>query len=455
MCFRRIATAALVCAAVLTAQINARAQSLFEKLVNPGEVIEGHAKYEKSCESCHEPFSKQSQRRLCLDCHKDVAADVAQKTGFHGKRPDAGTSECKTCHTDHKGRAVDIVQFDAETFNHAFSDFELKGAHKSAPCSGCHAKGEKFRKAKHTCNECHQKDDAHKGALGKECASCHSEEEWRKPKTFDHTKTKFPLTGTHKDVQCAVCHAGERYKDIPHSCNDCHKIQDVHGGKFGAKCETCHATSKWTAISFDHGKATKFPLNGAHKVAKCTSCHKGVIADEKLPKLCVGCHKATDPHKGQLGQRCENCHNETSWRQKVKFDHDVTAFPLIGLHAAVPCEECHQTTAYKDTPKACPACHKDNHHEGKLGPACQRCHNPNGWLLWRFNHDRETKFPLTGAHAGLQCHACHATRADAKVIAPTTCFSCHGNDDVHRGSFGRACEKCHSTTSFREGLQAR
>ena len=455
MVIRRIATACLACAAIFVALAAADAQSLFEKLVMPGEVIEGHAKYEKTCESCHEPFSKESQRRLCLDCHKDVAGDISQKAGFHGKRPDIATAECKTCHTDHKGRSADIVQFDADTFNHAFTDFELKGGHKTAQCSGCHAKGEKHRKAPHTCIGCHKKDDTHKGELGTECASCHTEEAWRKAKTFDHAKTKFPLTGAHRDVQCAVCHVGERYKDIPHACNDCHKIQDVHGGKFGAKCETCHATAKWTTISFDHAKSTKFPLNGAHKAAKCTTCHKGVIADEKLAKTCVGCHKANDPHKGQLGQRCESCHNETSWRQKVKFDHDVTAFPLIGLHAAVPCEECHQSTAYKDAPKACAACHKDKHHEGKLGPTCQRCHNPNGWALWRFNHDRETKFPLTGAHAGLQCQGCHTVRTDAKVTAPSACFSCHGNDDVHRGSFGRACEKCHGTTSFREGVKAR
>jgi hypothetical protein len=176
---------------------------------------------------------------------------------------------------------------------------------------------------------------------------------------------------------------------------------------------------------------------------------------DKLATTCVTCHKSNDPHKGQLGTRCETCHNESSWRKKVAFDHDVTRFPLIGLHAAVPCEECHRTTAYRDTPKVCSECHKDTFHEGRVGGACQRCHNPNGWKLWRFNHDRETKFPLTGKHAGLQCHACHTVKNAVKVTAPTTCYGCHSADDAHLGAFGQSCEKCHVTTSFRAGLSPR
>lgn len=441
----------MICAAMAAAQ----AASLYEKLVMPGDVIAGHAKFEKTCESCHEAFSKTSQRRLCLECHKDITADIASKHGFHGKRPEVAASECKTCHSDHKGRKADIIQFDAETFNHQFTDFELKGSHKTVQCSKCHAANEKHRKAPGTCIGCHKADDAHKGSLGQECQTCHSEETWRKQTTFDHSKTKFPLEGAHKDVKCAVCHIGERYKNLPHACIDCHKLQDAHGGRYGEKCATCHASTKWKTISFDHDKNTKFPLRDSHKTVKCDGCHKGDLYKDKLETACVTCHKSNDPHKGQLGNRCESCHNEKSWRKKVSFDHDLTKFPLIGLHAAVPCEECHRTTAYRDTPKLCSVCHKDSHHEGRVGNACQRCHNPNGWTLWRFNHDRETKYPLTGKHIGLQCHACHTVKNAEKVTAPTLCYGCHSGDDAHRGAFGHSCEKCHVTTGFRAGLAPR
>ena len=449
--------AALLVAVVFIPATNiaARGQSLFEKLILPGEVIEPHAKFEKRCESCHEPFSKSSQRRLCLECHKDVAADISANRGFHGKRPEVGTSECKTCHTDHKGRKADIVLLDEATFNHAFTDFLLNGAHETVPCSGCHAAGRPFRKAPSGCVDCHKSDDAHQGNLGQNCASCHREDDWRKPKPFDHAKTAFPLNGAHGKVACAACHAGERYKDLPHACVDCHKIQDVHGGRFGAKCERCHTLSKWTTIRFDHAKDTKFPLEGAHKTAACSVCHKGGLFEVKLATKCVSCHKAQDPHKGQLGAKCETCHNETAWQRKVDFDHELSRFPLIGLHAAVPCEECHSSTAYRDTQTNCSACHKDGHHQGSLGSNCDRCHTPNGWQLWRFDHNRDTRFPLTGAHKEITCSGCHVPNSKGKVTAPKTCFACHAADDAHRGAFGRACEKCHSTQSFRAGLSTR
>jgi Cytochrome c7 and related cytochrome c len=438
-----------VAAIALLPAMAVQGESLFEKLVMPGEVIEGHAKYETKCESCHEPFSKVSQKRLCLECHKDVATDIEGKKGMHGKRPDIAKAECKHCHTDHKGRTADIVQFDPGTFNHNFTDFELKGGHVQAQCEGCHTPKKKYRDAPSACIGCHKKEDPHKGELGEDCAKCHNVDGWTKQKVFDHSKTKFPLEGAHKDVQCAVCHVGERYKDLPRACIDCHKTQDPHGGRYGAKCETCHASKKWTTVSFDHSK-TKFALKGEHQKVKCDVCHKGDLYKDKLATTCISCHKKSDPHKGQLGNRCESCHAETGWRKKVEFDHDLTRFPLIGLHAAVPCEECHRTATYKDTPRACESCHKDKYHEGRLGLACARCHNPNGFTLWRFNHDKETKFALSGAHKGLQCHACHTGKSAPRVPAPTTCYGCHSSDDAHRGSFGRACETCHVTETFRQ-----
>ena len=120
-------TAILLAIALLLSALPLRstdAQTLFEKLVLPGELIEGHSKIEKECSNCHEPFSKASQRRLCLDCHKEVRIDIESRSGMHGKRPDVGNVECKHCHTDHKGRKADIIALDRQTFNHALTDFE-------------------------------------------------------------------------------------------------------------------------------------------------------------------------------------------------------------------------------------------------------------------------------------------------------------------------------------------
>ena len=90
------------------------------KLAMPGPVIEGHAKFESDCKRCHELFSKESQRKLCLDCHKPVAADIEAKQGFHGKSKDVGPAKCRDCHTDHVGRETDIILLDVEVFDHGF-----------------------------------------------------------------------------------------------------------------------------------------------------------------------------------------------------------------------------------------------------------------------------------------------------------------------------------------------
>ena len=442
----------LLAATFVTAwQGSTAAQSVFEKLVMPGELIEGHAKLEKDCGNCHEPFSKSAQPRLCLNCHKEVAADIAAQRGFHGKSSAVAKAECRHCHADHKGRNADIVNLDRTLFNHALTNFALKGAHRSVDCQSCHAPKAKLRAAANDCVGCHRKIDPHKGRLGDVCQSCHSEDGWRKVKAFDHSRTKFPLEHAHVRVPCATCHAGERYKGLPSQCADCHRLQDVHAGRRGDKCATCHSPRKWATVHFDHDKATRFALKGGHKKVKCESCHTGDLYKEKLSMRCASCHQKNDPHKGQLGAACERCHQETGWRQKVAFDHDLTQFPLIGRHTTVTCEECHRTPRFKDAPKQCSACHEDTFHKARLGPACATCHNPNGWTRWRFDHQAQTRFPLTGAHVGVGCHGCHRTPVTTKVGLAKDCYSCHMADDVHRGGFGRLCEKCHSTVSFRQG----
>lgn len=442
----------------LVAHIGSRhvqAQNIFEKLVMPGELIEGHAKLEKNCSNCHKSFAKAAQSRLCLDCHKEIATDISRKVGAHGRRTDVGKQECSHCHEDHKGRKVDVIGLDPQTFNHALTDFLLDGAHKTAACLGCHAAGKKHRNAPTECVSCHKKDEPHQARLGDKCQACHETSAWLPAKPFDHARTAFPLEIAHKKVLCTACHTDEQWKGLGKACSNCHMIEDAHGGRYGSKCESCHQPEKWKIVKFDHDKATKFPLKGEHRKVLCDTCHTGNLYQDKLATPCVSCHKKDDAHKGQLGTGCAACHNETSWRQKVTFDHDLSRFPLIGLHAAVTCEACHTSQAFKATPMACNICHKDAHHEGRMGATCDRCHNPNGWQLWRFDHAKDTHFPLTGKHAAVACHSCHTATNVAKPSLPTDCFSCHSGDDAHRGSFGRACETCHTTESFAATLRRR
>jgi hypothetical protein len=433
---------------------NASAQSIFESMVMPGPLIEGHAKLEKECKNCHVPYERQAQAGLCLGCHDKVAADRTQKRGMHGRDTATATTDCKKCHADHKGRSFAAAAFDTETFNHGVTNFALMGAHAAVRCDGCHKADAKYRAAPSACVDCHGPSEPHKGRLGKACETCHTVDIWRKTKPFDHSKTSFALEGAHREVVCLSCHAAQVYKGAGTTCVACHGLEDKHETRYGAKCETCHGPSKWAKISFDHAKATKFPLRGKHGTVKCDSCHSGDLYRDKLATNCVACHQKDDVHKGQMGVRCEQCHNEAGWRQKVVFDHDVTRFPLVGAHTRVACEGCHKSRQFKNTPQACNACHNDTRHEGRLGPQCGHCHTPVGWKRWKFDHAKQTRYPLTGAHQGLQCHACHTAKVDGKISLSTTCISCHAADDIHRGGFGSSCEQCHDTTSFRrQGLR--
>ena len=424
------------------------AQGVFERLIMPGEVIHGHSKYEKDCSSCHESFSKAGQTKLCLDCHKDVAEDVKTKTRFHGKSPAVASSECRTCHADHKGRTADIVQLDRATFDHTLTRFALAGRHQAVSCASCHAEGKKFRTAPTACIECHRKDDIHTSKLRDTCADCHSDKGWKVTTPFDHGKTNFALTGGHKTVDCNGCHAGERYKGVPTACSDCHRDQDVHKGGRGPKCDSCHTTKTWAEAKFDHDADTKFPLLGKHTVALCESCHKEPPKKVKLETACNTCHKKDDVHKGELGVNCQTCHSESGFKVGVLFDHDKSKFVLHGKHQNAKCGDCHKTKLYKDTPSACIECHrKKDEHEGRLGADCGKCHGAEKWKGAKFDHSK-TRFALTGRHTETGCYNCHKQKSVKRATLATDCYSCHKSQDRHRGAFGRSCGSCHTTSTF-------
>ncbi len=561
---------------------SAAGQTVIERLVSPGPLAAAHAQYESRCNACHASFDKTAQTGLCADCHRPIRADIAARSGFHGKSRDAATRACKTCHTDHAGRGAAIVRFDPRTFDHAASDYPLAGAHVRVQCASCHVRGKKFREApaacvgchlsddphrrqlgdrceschvdaawnqirfdhsgtgyplrgaharvgckschaaeryKNTpraCIDCHRSDDAHNGTLGTRCESCHAETAWRTVR-FDHGATRFPLVGAHNRATCASCHIGGRYRGIPTTCINCHRADDAHQGRLGADCaachtpanwkttrfdhartgfalqgrhatttcqschrepadrvhlnkacvachadddkhagrngptcEQCHNAADWKRTSFDHAAATRFPLRGAHAPLACERCHVRPAREVKLNMACASCHTSDDQHAGQLGANCGQCHNDQAWNSSVRFDHDLTPFPLIGAHKPLQCVACHASKRFKDAPIECVRCHEDdNKHAGRLGPNCAQCHDATAWVHWNFNHDTQTRYPLTGAHRGLDCEACHSQRNVRRIRQSGACMDCHAADDAHHGEFGVECGRCHTTETFR------
>ena len=385
------------------------------------------------CDSCHkkEKLFREAPS-ACIDCHKE------------DDRHDGELGEkCEDCHTPKR--------FKKARFDHEETDFPLADSHEDVACGMCHP-GDRFKKTPSTCVACHRINDTHQGRYGEKCADCHSPKEWDKP-VFDHDRdTKWPLEKKHRDVSCDACHEGNLYKDeTPTTCHGCHRHDDAHKGRYGKKCETCHAPEGWGKAAFDHDD-TDFPLTGDHQDVSCERCHRGDAYEEKIGTTCRTCHQADDLHKGQLGENCERCHDERGWGEHIIFDHDLTPFPLLGLHAGVPCEACHVQAGFDQTKSVCDKCHRpDDVHKKRLGTRCGDCHTPNGWDRWRFDHE-DTGFTLDGAHEELDCHACHRTPAGKKVRQSSACGACHLADDIHDGRFGRQCVWCHTTEAFRPAL---
>jgi hypothetical protein len=391
------------------------------------------------------------QEAECDDCHGD------EQPSFH-----AAETECVSCHIEddqHMGNlGEDCAACHRETtWDDAFYDHELSsgyaltGAHETVACIGCHI-GEQYEETPETCIGCHQEDDSHMGENGTECADCHTTQNWEET-TFDHfARTEFALIDSHSGLTCESCHEGNKFEvETPDQCVGCHLEDDAHDGINGAECQDCHRETEWLDVRFDHALDAEFPLNGAHADIECSSCHVEPVADALPATTCIGCHEDDDPHEMQLGDDCSRCHAELTWEDDIRFDHDLTLFPLLGSHREVVCDDCHETHAFLDAPEQCVDCHlEDDVHERRFAANCEQCHTPVDWLAWQFDHNTATDFPLDGAHRGLDCHGCHRdpVAETAAIELSDRCVDCHRSEDVHRGEFGNNCIQCHRTTSF-------
>lgn len=387
------------------------------------------------CESCHKPsLTSLKLATSCISCHKSDD----KHDGQLGDR-------CEKCHVEKSWTST-------PGFDHDETKFPLRDKHKAAKCQTCHKNGTK-EKLPLLCNDCHKADDVHKGNYSTKCESCHNEKDWKNPSKFNHDRdTKYVLRDKHKVAKCDGCHVGKLYgQHLKTDCYSCHKKHDEHKGRYGEKCESCHVEKSWKTLLFNHDVDTKYRLLDKHKLVKCDACHKANLYKDKLKSTCYSCHQQDDKHKGQQGEKCEDCHNAKSWKD-AKFDHAKSKFPLLGKHSKVECAKCHTSVTFKDAKSDCVSCHaKEDVHKLRLGTQCESCHNARDWKIWDFDHDRKTTFKLDGGHKGIGCYECHKTPSKSKKLAtPATCGDCHASEDVHDGGFGRQCERCHLSNSWKQ-----
>lgn len=382
----------------------------------------------------------------CSECHQ-------QNTAFR-----EAPGDCKGCHENDSPHASNVTQecdqcheptgWKAAEFDHSSTQFLLDNKHADVACASCHINSE-FAEITVECAGCHALDDVHLGINGRECNDCHTSKSWDTT-TFDHDiDTDFKLKGQHADTKCESCHIKPAFEvELSSECESCHQKADIHLGAYGNKCSDCHTENRWQNARFDH-KKTLFSLRGEHAQIDCEQCHqvwRDRISDNTL---CIDCHRKDDPHLGGLGGECQDCHTNESWSSQVRFNHDFTAMPLVGMHALVTCDECHSQGHYQGVSNECSDCHgRDDPHNGSLGGQCESCHNPNDWGLWVFDHSTQTDFELTGAHEELSCSQCHTEQFTKTQDLGTECADCHLDDDAHRRRFGLDCARCHVTDSF-------
>jgi hypothetical protein len=256
------------------------------------------------CTSCHLDGKFKGTSRLCNTCHRK---DDKHK-GIFGIK-------CEDCHNEKKWSET---QFDHDTK----SVYPLLPKHNQIKCAGCHKDDWVKGKLKTACISCHQRDDKHTttAGFGTKCETCHIERDWKEI-VFDHDrKTRKLLQGKHKQAKCVSCHKSGRLLDkMPMLCVDCHEKNDMHKGKFGPMCGTCHNERNWKETYFDHTDQTGYQLVGKHLGPKCVDCHKvRIYEDEQFRKDCIYCHAKRDVHNGKEGKKCESCHNEMNWKPIAK-----------------------------------------------------------------------------------------------------------------------------------------
>ncbi|MFN7989248.1 MAG: cytochrome c3 family protein [Thermoanaerobaculia bacterium] len=450
------------------------------------------------CASCHAPTAAGGKAGAASGTAKgkgNGASGAAKANGppsvvdFRGLKAD-----CTACHKDpHRGSlgatcatCHGTESFHPKEFRHPRFPELFAGAHENLACEKCHGGpktgpngrpvpvGERtYRGLSTACASCHK--DPHLGQVGTSCESCHSVTGAKfAPVGFDHAKSAFPLTGKHAPLACEKCHRKEtgafpagsgtavRLKGLGTACASCHK--DPHLGQLGTTCTTCHSPESFKVPAFTHPGSPDF-WKGGHAQVPCAACHKSETAAFPAGKgtavrykgfasSCALCHK--DPHRGALGSSCEGCHSPSAAWKTASREFHKTSWPLEGKHLLVPCASCHVKGQTKGTPRLCADCHwyrrQDDRFRTQLGLDCQNCHRPQSWTAVTWDHAAATGFPLSGAHATIDCAKCHTDGVFRKG-AVSGCASCHRADyerakspDHVAGGFPMTCETCHKVS---------
>ncbi len=263
------------------------------------------------CGDCHlSGFSGTSGE--CVSCHRaeyDATSDPPHRQAGIG-------TQCETCHG--------TSRWEGAVLDHPF---ELVGAHRALDCQDCHI-NEVFAGTPTDCVGCHRADynatsnpNHAQAGFGTDCEDCHGTSTWLGAEV--NHDAFFPLTGSHRTLDCESCHVGGVFAGTPTDCFSCHR-EDWEGTSdpnhvaagFPSDCELCHNTNAWEdAQEVSHS----FPIySGDHRQGAawttCSDCHPN--QNNFAAFDCLACHpraEMEDEHDEVPGFQyrspaCLDCH---------------------------------------------------------------------------------------------------------------------------------------------------
>ena len=400
----------------------------------------------------------------CAACHTSDSWEITVDSWNFERNPEIKISQTTGW----------VIGADSLKFNHFDTNFPLEGQHGSVDCRECHT-ALVFKEASTECISCHT--DIHQMTVGSDCVRCHNVENWLVDNiTQLHQDNGFPLLGVHAQISCTECHESNTnlaFNRIGNECINCH-LKDFNAttdpnhltSGFSLECTDCHKIEgfDWSSEFINH---SFFPLTKGHDIADCAACHvNGQF--KNTPTDCVACHQ-TDYDNAQnpnhqtaaFSTNCIDCHTiDIEWMPAEYVEHD-NFFPIYsGKHQGEwdACMDCH-LNPNDFSEFTCTTCHTnpetDNEHREVNGyvyedRACLACH-PTGNEADNFDHNR-TRFPLRGAHSGLDCLECHN---NGYAGTPTDCAACHIENfnqttaPNHQVSgFSTECQNCHTEDAW-------
>lgn len=246
-----------------------------------------HSPVKNSCVLCHDPHGGQAPKllttaapKLCLDCHKDVEADLARK---HAHAPAKGN--CALCHDAHSSAKPKLLRHDGGR----------------ALCVTCHKKIDELAKAAKR---------PHK-ALDKGCPACHA----------PHGSSQPALLNASMADLCTGCHKAQKAEV---------KSPFLHGPVRLAQCQGCHEP---------HGGPNPLilktyfpePFYNQYKdglYALCFNCHEKDIAKQAKTTTLTGFRNGDQNlhfvHvNSKKGRSCKACHAVHGGKQQKHVREEV------------------------------------------------------------------------------------------------------------------------------------